>query len=391
MLTVLRNADVYTPERLGRRDLLVAAGQLVAIEPELPELPRAVVREELDLGGARVIPGLVDGHVHVTGGGGESGPASRVPPIQLSAITRAGITTVVGLLGTDGTTRSVADLVARTLGLREEGLSAWCWTGSYELPLKTLTGAVRSDVTFVDPIIGVGELAISDHRSSQPTLDELLRIASDCHVSGLMTGKAGILHLHLGDGPRGLELVRRALEISELPARVFHPTHVNRNHRLFEEAKALAKSRGITIDVTAFPADDESWSAAEAIARCLSDPEFPADKLTVSSDGAGCLPVFDADGRLVEMDIGRPAGVAEALRELLARGFALERVLPVFTSNAAKLLRLPGKGVLTAGADADLVVLDDDANVRHVLARGRWLLRDHEPVVFGRYERALAR
>ncbi|MCK6548513.1 beta-aspartyl-peptidase [Myxococcota bacterium] len=391
MLTVLRNADVYAPEPLGRRDLLVASGQVLACAPTLPDVPASLVAEELDVGGARVIPGLIDGHVHVTGGGGESGPASRVPPIQLGSITRAGITTVVGVLGTDGTTRSVADLVARTLGLREEGLSAWCWTGSYEVPPKTLTGAVRSDVTFVDPIIGVGELAISDHRSSQPTLDELLRIAADCHVSGLMTGKAGVLHLHLGDGPRGLDLVRRALELSELPARVFHPTHVNRNHRLFEEAKALAKARGITIDVTAFPADEDSWSAAEAIARCLSDPEFPADKLTVSSDGAGCLPVFDADGRLVEMDIGRPEGVAEALRELLARGFALERVLPVFTSNAAKLLRLAGKGVIAAGADADLVVLDDEARPRHVLARGRWLVRDQTPVVLGRFERALAR
>src|SRR5205085_7564452 len=138
---------------------------------------------------------------------------------------------VVGLLGTDGATRTIRDLVGRTLGLREEGISAWCYTGNYQVPVQTLTGSVRDDIVFIDPIIGVGELAISDHRSSQPTLDELLRVASDVHVAGMMSGKAGVLHLHLGDGPRGLELVRRALDGSELPPRVFHPTHVNRQRK----------------------------------------------------------------------------------------------------------------------------------------------------------------
>src|SRR4029077_9089015 len=119
------------------------------------------------------------------------------------------------------TTRSVAGLVAAALAIREEGLSAWCWTGSYEVPPITLTGSVRSDIVFVDPILGVGEVAISDHRSSQPTLDELVRLAADCHVAGLMSGKAGVLHLHLGDGPRGLDLVRAVLDATELPARIF--------------------------------------------------------------------------------------------------------------------------------------------------------------------------
>ena len=104
----------------------------------------------------------------------------------------------------------------------------------------TLTGSVRDDIVFIDPVIGVGEIAISDHRSSQPTFDEFLRVASECHVAGLMTGKAGVLHLHVGDGARGLEFLREALRTTELPARVFQPTHVNRRKALFKEALALA-------------------------------------------------------------------------------------------------------------------------------------------------------
>jgi beta-aspartyl-dipeptidase (metallo-type) len=292
----------------------------------------------------------------------------------------------VGVLGTDGTTRTVAELVATTLALRELGLSAWCWTGSYELPLVTLTGSVRSDMVFIDPVLGVGELAISDHRSSQPTFDELARVAADCHVAGLMSGKAGVLHLHLGDGLRGLALVRRALDETELPARVFYPTHVNRQPRLFAEAIELAR-RGSTVDVTAFPRDDGDAAipAADAILRYL-ESGAPPERLTCSSDGGGCIPTFAADGRLVAMDIGRPGAVAETLAELLGRGLALGDVLPVFTSNVASLLRLPAKGRIEVGADADLVVLDDEHRVRDVMARGRFVVRGGLAVVSGMFE-----
>ena len=387
MLTLLRDADVYAPEARGPCDILVAAGVIVAVAPHLPALPAELGAIEVELRGARVVPGLIDAHAHVTGGGGESGPASRVPPLSLSSITTGGVTTCVGVLGTDGTTRTVASLVARTLGLREEGLSAWCYTGSYELPLRTLTGSVRSDIAFVEPIVGVGELALSDHRSSQPTLDELLRIASDAHVAGMMSDKAGIVHLHLGDGPRGLDLVRRALAVSELPPRVFHPTHVNRQKRLFDEARELAQA-GATIDVTAFPVDDgdPGLSAADAIGAYL-DAGLPSGRLTCSSDAGGCLPTFDTDGRIAEMDVGRSSALADTLRELVRRGRALSSVLPVFTTNVASVLRLRKKGAIAPGMDADLVVLDAEARVRDVMARGEWMVRDGRVTVPGRFER----
>ncbi len=389
-LTLLRNADVLAPERVGVRDLLVGGGKILAIGASLPALPAALC-EVVDLGGARTIPGLIDAHVHLTGGGGESGPSSRVPPVALAALARAGITTAIGVLGTDGTTRDVASLVAATLGLREEGLSAWCWTGSYEVPPITLTGRVRSDIVFVDPVLGVGEVAISDHRSSQPTFDELVRLAADCHVAGLMSGKAGVLHLHVGDGARGLELVRRALDTTELPARVFYPTHVNRKTRLFEEALDLAR-RGCTVDVTAFPVQDgeDAYSAADGVERYLAS-DAPRHLLTVSSDGGGCLPTFDADGRLVAMDVGRPSSIAETLEILLKRGHALADVLPVFTRNVAHLLRLTKKGTLEVGADADVVVLDDAHRIREVMACGRFLVRGGETVRVGTFERAPAK
>ncbi|MGW8368777.1 MAG: beta-aspartyl-peptidase [Gammaproteobacteria bacterium] len=388
MFQLIKNARVFAPAALGNCDILTAYGYIVAVGPGL-EAPTGIDTGIVDLGGRILLPGLIDGHAHIGGGGGESGYSSRVPPLAVSRFTRAGVTSVVGVLGTDDCTRHTRELVAQTLALREEGISAWCHTGGYHVPVITVTGSVRDDIVFIDPIIGVGELALSDHRSSQPTLDELLRIASEAHVAGLLSGKAGIVHLHLGDGERGLRAVREALDRCELPARVFNPTHVNRRRQLFEEALDLA-ARGCFVDVTAFPIEDgdDAWSAADAVRRFI-DSGAPVGRITVSSDGGGCLPEFDDEGRMLRMDIGEPAMLAETLAELMASGLSPEIAVAPFTSNAAQLLRLPKKGVIRVGAHADLVALDDEYRINDVMARGRWHLRNGALERHGRFEGAV--
>ncbi|MHC5065631.1 MAG: beta-aspartyl-peptidase [Planctomycetota bacterium] len=384
---LLIDADLYAPEALGRRSLLICGGKVLWIGEGRPELPAEFDCLVRDLEGRRTIPGLIDGHAHITGGGGECGYETRVPSVPLSQFTRAGITSVIGLLGTDDVTRDTRTLVATARGLCAEGIDAWCFTGGYHLPPMTLTGSVRGDIVHIDRIIGAGEIAISDHRSSQPTLDEILRIASEVHVAGIMTAKAGVLHLHLGDGERGLGLVREALAGAEIPARVYHPTHCNRRRELFEEACELTRS-GCAIDMTAFPEShigEDEYSAAEAWQRYRA-AGLPAELITISSDGGGCMPSFDAKGLPVGMTVGDPGELAATLSSLIGDGCALEEVLPAFTSNVAELMRLPGKGRLQVGQDADLVVLDEVGKPSDVMARGRWHVVDHAPVVLGTFE-----
>jgi beta-aspartyl-dipeptidase (metallo-type) len=345
------------------------------------------------MGGSAVVPGFIDGHTHPTGGGGEAGAATRVPSPLLTNYTRAGVTTIIGMLGTDTETRSIEELLASIRGLRAEGLGAWGYTGGYPYPPRTFTGSVRGDITHLDSIIGAGELALSDFRSSQPTVDELLRVASEANVAGMLTGKAGVVHLHLGDGDRGLELVRQALDASELPPRVFYPTHVNRREALYEEALDLAR-RGCSIDITAFPPDEADGtgggglSAGAALGRYF-DAGLPPELVTLSSDCGGCLPSFDGDGNLLHMDVGKSSTIPDTVASLIAEGRALEHVLPAITSNPARHLRLAKKGRLEPGADADLVVLDEDHNVTSVMATGAWHVRDGEPVVHGSFERPM--
>lgn len=386
MLTLIKNAHIFAPEDFGTGYLLIGGGKILRLGSGTPEVSESWLDNIIDLDGAPVTPGLIDGHVHVTGGGGEDGFATQAPPVPLSRFTRFGVTSVVGLLGTDDETRSTASLLARTRALREEGLSAWCWTGGYHVPPSTLTGSVRSDIVNIDCIIGLGELAISDHRSSQPTFDELARLASEVHVAGLLSKKAGVLHLHLGDGSRGLELVRRLLAETELPARVFHPTHVNRRKELFEEACELSR-QNVVVDVTAFPVaeGENAWSAADAWER-YHESECPVENLTISSDGGGCLPHFDDNGEMVKMDFATSQGLSDTIGELVRRGHCLERVLPSMTSNVARTLRLPGKGKIAKSFDADLVVFSGDYDVRHVMAGGNWMVQDGSPCVKGTFE-----
>ncbi|PKL95912.1 MAG: beta-aspartyl-peptidase [Gammaproteobacteria bacterium HGW-Gammaproteobacteria-8] len=374
MLKLLTNAHVFAPEDRGVCHLLIAGDRIAWMGSDVDDLGVLKPIETFDLEGQRLIPGLIDGHAHLTGGGGEAGFGSRVPAVPVARFLAAGITTVVGVLGTDDTTRDTRSLVAQALFLRAHGVNAWCHTGGYHVPPVTFTGSVREDIVFLDPVIGVGEVAISDHRSSQPSFEELLRIASDAHVAGLITGKAGILHLHLGDGDRGLELVRRALAETELPPRVFNPTHINRKTALFDEALDVARA-GCTVDITAFPLDEplseDELAADEALLRYL-DSGIAPERITMSSDGGGCLPVFDAQGEMQRFDIGQPATLTDTLTRLLSRGAPLERVLPAFTLNPARLLRFHDRGRIETGAAADLVVLDHEHRINRVMTQGIW-------------------
>lgn len=364
---------------------MICGDHIAYLGETLPELSDNLDVNVIDLDGRSVLPGFIDAHTHVTGGGGEAGFSTRVPPVPLSHFTRAGVTSVIGLLGTDDVTRNTQSVVAQIYALREEGISAWCYTGGYHLPPTTLTGSVKSDIVFIDPIVAVGELAISDHRSSQPTLNELLKVASEAHVARLMTGKAGVVHLHLGDGERGLELVRQAIAGSELPARTFNPTHVNRRKALFEEACQLTKL-GSWIDVTAFETGDVGYEPAEALARYL-EQGFDNQKLTISSDGGGCLPCFDKTGRLTKMDFASSVEMTKVFFELLADTFTIEEILPCFTSNVADLMLLHRKGRLSTQHDADLVVLDkENRHIEHVMVLGQFHMFEKQLVKKGTFE-----
>lgn len=388
--TLLKNAHVIAPEDLGVKDILVA-GEKIAMIGEGLSLPAIYDCEVVDCEGNYVVPGFIDSHVHLIGGGGEGGYATRTPEIQLTDITTSGVTTVLGLLGTDGVTRHVASLLAKARGLEDEGITAYIYSGSYEIPTPTITGSVRNDIILIDKVIGTGEIAMCDHRSSQSPKEAYQQITAEARVGGMLSGKAGVVNMHLGDGEDGLKMLYEITKNGEIPKTQIIPTHVNRNKRLFKEAIEWAKQGGI-MDITSSvsPESGSSHSAksSEAVKQAL-EAGVNIENITMSSDGNGSMPIFDEAGNNIGVGVASQISILNEFRDMVQKeNIAITDAIKIITSNIAKFTKLyPRKGCLANNSDADILVLDKDLQLQHVWARGTHMVENGKPIVFGTFEK----
>lgn len=359
MLTLIEHGTVYAPEPMGIQSVLLAGDRILRIGPVdrqallALDLPCTVV----DASGCVVTPGLIDPHEHLIGAGGEQGFASRMPDVPLETIVLAGVTTVVGCLGTDTTARHLTALLAKVRQLEEQGLSAYMYTGGFPVPPPTITASVTDDLVVVDKVIGVGEIAIADTRSAAPSVNALAHLVSAAYVGGLIAGKAGVTHLHVGSGRSRLSLLHALLDQHEIPPECLYATHVNRSRELMDEAIVLSR-RGSYVDVDTIAEDLPFWLGY------YREHGGAPGHLTASSDahtpGGTPAKVY--------------AGVISSIRE---HGMPLADVLPIVTVNPATALKLRSKGCLVEGMDADVLVLKEHTlELVHVFARGQHLVKD---------------
>ena len=387
-MLLIKNADLYSPEAGGRCDLLLGGGKILRMEPDI-RISRKYA-EVIDARNLKAVPGFIDAHVHIMGGGGEGGFATRTPGLPLTDAILGGVTTVVGCLGTDGYTRTMAGLLAKAKGLEEDGLSTYVYSGSYGLPLRTLLPSLEEDLLFIEKVIGAGEVALSDHRSSQPSFEAFAQVVAMARRGGMLSGKAGLVNVHLGDGERGLDFLRRILAETELPPTQMLPTHINRNPRLFQEGIAYAKAGGyvdFTTSTLASYLNDGELPCGRAL-RLMLEAGVDPGQITFTSDGQGSLPDWDQAGRLQAISVGRVTSLFAAVRQAVQEeGLSLETALRVITSNPARILKLKAKGRLAPGLDADLVLLDpNNLEVRTVIAKGRLLMKGGKLLAKGMFE-----
>lgn len=395
MVTIIRNAKVYQPEYAGVKDILVLGDRIAALGENLKaDFGGCVEVREIDAEGMAAVPGFIDSHEHILGGGGEGGFHTRTPEASLGDLVRNGITTVVGCIGTDGVGRDMTALLAKAHALENEGITTYAYTGSYQVPVHTLTDSLMKDIMMLDKVIGVGEVAISDHRSSQPSFEEFARIAADARVAGMLSGKAGIVNVHLGDSERRLDLIRRVIKETEIPASQFLPTHVNRNAALFEDCLNFAAEGG-NIDFTGNEDIDYWETICDEVRVCrgirmLLDRDISSDRFTISSDGQGSMPVFNEKGEFQGIGIGKASCLLKEVRECVQREeIPLEIAVKGITSNPASILKLERKGHIKEGFDADICLLEEGTlKLNTVIAKGQIMVRDGEQKVFGTFERA---
>lgn len=394
MVTIIRNAKVYQPEYAGVKDILILGDRIAAVGEHLrADFGGSLEVQEINGEDMAAVPGFIDSHEHILGGGGEGGFHTRTPEASLGDLVRNGITTVVGCIGTDGVGRDMAALLAKAHALENEGITTYAYTGSYQVPVHTLTDSLMKDIMMLDKVIGVGEVAVSDHRSSQPTFEEFARIAADARVAGMLSGKAGIVNVHLGDSERRLDLIRRVIHDTEIPASQFLPTHVNRNEALFEECLDFAAEGG-TIDFTGNEDIDYWETICDEVRVCrgirrLLERGISSDRFTISSDGQGSMPVFNAQGEYQGIGVGKASCLLKEVRECVQKeGIPLETAVKGITCNPASILKLDRKGRIKEGFDADICLLEEGTlKLNTVIAKGQVMVKDGEQKVFGTFER----
>lgn len=378
---LLRNADCYAPRHMGVCDVLILNEKIMAIQQHLDAktLEKALPELQIiDVDGALTIPGLIDHHNHFGGADGEGGFQFRTPPAQLSSFTKAGITSAVGLLGTDGFNRSLEELLAKARALEAEGLSTWMYSGSYQLPGPHLTGSAGRDICLIDKVIGC-KVALSDHRSSHPSPETLRALVSQVRTSAMLAGKRGVVCVHMGSEVTGLQPLRDALKDTDIPPSQFLPTHVGRCDALMDDTISWLHEGGIA-DVTA------GGDAADRVEQ-LAAARCNLSQVTISSDGNGSMSCFNERKELVAMGVGNPQTLLHTLRSASLRGFApLEQIFALATENVARHLGLPQKGQLTPGFDADVLVLSPNFTVSHLIARGQLMVQEGKILIKGMYE-----
>lgn len=368
----------------GVADVLILGNEIAAMGTDLPAPTGIGEGAILDIGERILLPGLIDGHIHVMGASGLGGPTTRCTDLQIERIAGVGVTTVISPLGADSLSRTIPCLLARAMALECEGISAYCYTGGWKQPLPTLTGDPQADVAFVDRVLGI-KVAISEPMAPIYDLDELCRLAHAAYTGGRLAGKRAVLHAHIGNHPEGLGALREVQRRTGIPPDHLQAIHVNRNPGLWKQAMEYAREGG-NIDITATQRPETGYPQAirpvEAIREALASG-IPVERITLSTDSGVTYPRLDANGKVIGLYMAGPEAILATMRELVAGGMDWGQASAFAGSHVADLLGLSHKGRVAPGRDADLLILNSAGEVDRVFCRGRLLVDDGKPRVRG--------
>ncbi|MFT4756399.1 MAG: beta-aspartyl-dipeptidase (metallo-type) [Vicingaceae bacterium] len=367
-MLLIKNAHIYSPEDLGINDILVGGGKILSIQKNIECNVEGL--KEWNAQGKIVLPGFIDQHVHVIGAGGKHGFSSMTPEIKMTDFIATGTTTAVGLLGTDGSTRSIKSLYAKVKSLNTEGMSCYMFTGYYGLEPTHIMENIQDEMIFIDKVLGC-KIAIADIRSSYPTDLELLRIVRQVRVGGMVGEKKGIMHLHLGNHSERLDCLFRLVEEHHFPIENISPTHVGRTEELFKDAMRFAKMGGM-IDITT--GASQYTKPYKSVLYALENG-VDIETMTFSSDGNAGLERLDENGKLIgfrrapiDQNFGQ---VVELLKE---SEVSISDAFKIITTNPAKNLGLKNKGHVKVGYDADFCCLTKDLELCDVFAKGKQMM-----------------
>ncbi len=375
MFTLIKNGEIYAPTYRGKQDILICMGKIVSVEPDLDLILENLSNKIQTIQAKKmiIVPGFIDQHMHFLGGGGKLGYSSRAGNIRYNDIIKFGVTSAIGSLGVDSYLKNLDELLTRARELESQGLSTYILTGGFLLPLKSITSNVFSDIIYIDKVVGVGEIGISDAYSSQPTTKEIIRISANTKVASAISEKAGMVFIHVGPGKKGLDLLWKAIKETDLSITQFVVTHVNRNMKLLEEAAEFAKLGGridITTGISPKLGIKKAIVPSKAI-KYLIENGVSIDSITLSSDAGGFRVVDDNNNRIDSILLSSETLLETIVGCVKHQKIDLPLVLKTITSNVASIWNFKHKGVIKPYVDADLVFLDNNLNIKRVMFKGK--------------------
>ena len=256
------------------------------------------------------------------------------------------------------------------------------YTSNYHYPPTTLTGSVPNDLFMVPEVLGC-KIALGNHRSSFPTLQNVLALLADIRVGGMISGKLGVLHIHLGNIPGPFEMFAEMVKMG-MPIRHIRPTHCSREENVLNAAIGFALKGG-RIDFTT-GADCCLGKPELAVIKAL-EAGVDAQLITMSTDGHGSMPRFNAKGEMVGLGVGGVEGNLEAtLRLIKDYNMPIAKALSFTTKNVAQGLNLMNVGVVKTGAIGNACLFDADWTLTDVFSKGRQMMKDGEIIVRGTFE-----
>ncbi|MFW6149337.1 MAG: beta-aspartyl-peptidase, partial [Atribacterota bacterium] len=390
-IVLIKKGDIYNPQHIGQKDILLINDKIFFIDQDMAASTLNVIDKNIkiiDASDCIIIPGYIDQHVHINGAGGEGGPQYRTSPVKFSEFVKAGITSVVGLLGTDGFARSLKALLMKARALDKEGITTWIYTGSYQYPSPTITGSIISDIMLIDKVIGL-KIALSDHRASHPTIEEFKRVTSEIRSGGILAGKAGVVHIHTGSEELGLSYLFDITKNTDIPIEQFSPTHLGRDEESLKNDIKFGQMGGY-IDITTSVSPGlsaERLKPSKAVKR-LTENGVSITRITMSTDGNGSMPKWNEKKELIGMTVASVLSLHKEFVDIIKEEqLSIEDATRVTSTNIANHLKLDQKGEITIGKDADLLVLDKGSlNIKHVLAKGQILMENEKIMKFGTFE-----
>jgi len=389
MLPIAIHADrALTPfEDIPDAVVVIHGGSIAAIGPRgKVAMPRGT--REVAAKGKTIVPGFVDVHIHGAGGHDVMEGTSQALEMIAATVAEHGTTSLVATTVTASETetcQSIADIANFILN---EGLS----------PARGLSAEILG-IHFEGQFISPARRGVHPPEwIAAPSSAMLKRFLAEARGTGLILTLAPEL-------PGALELIAVAREAglvvslghtdanleqaqAAIAAGARHAAHVFNAMRPFShrdsgvlgavftspEVSAELIADGVHVDATAMrmllglKSPDRVILVSDGIsATGMPDGKFRLGKFEVTVSKGICR---NAEGKLA----GSTLTLDRALRNMVALGVPLAAALRMVTANPARQIGLGSrKGVLAPGADADLVFLDADLEVRGVMTRGAGL------------------